>query len=44
VVEEVNTTVVVFPGFDLELTGLNAYLMRMREPDPTVGIEEGVSK
>ena len=44
VVEEVNTTVVVFPGFDLELTGLNAYLMRMREADPTVGIEEGVSK
>lgn len=29
VVEELNTTVVVFPGFELELTPQNAYLMRM---------------
>ncbi|MFN8455959.1 MAG: hydantoinase/oxoprolinase family protein [Anaerolineae bacterium] len=28
VVEEHNTTIVVFPGFELELTPLNAYLMR----------------
>ena len=28
VVEEVNTTIVVIPGFELELTPLNAYLMR----------------
>ena len=28
VVEEPNTTVVVFPGFELELTPLNAYILR----------------
>jgi N-methylhydantoinase A len=29
VVEETNTTIVVFPGFELELTPQNAYVMRM---------------
>ena len=30
VVEEYNTTIVVFPGFELELTPLHAYIMRRR--------------
>lgn len=41
VVEESNTTIVVSPGFDLELTSLNAYLMRMRQvgPDNSEGVQ-----
>jgi N-methylhydantoinase A len=31
VVEEHNTTIVLFPGFELELTPLNAYIMRLVE-------------
>jgi N-methylhydantoinase A len=41
VVEEDNTTIVVFPGFDLELTRLNAYLMRMHDPDGTSATRVG---
>jgi N-methylhydantoinase A len=41
VVEEVNTTIVVFPGFDLELTPLNAYLMRMRDGEAHGNMMEG---
>ncbi|MFN8593821.1 MAG: hydantoinase/oxoprolinase family protein [Thermomicrobiales bacterium] len=41
VVEEDNATVVVFPGFDLELTPHSLYLMRLREGDRTRPPSEG---
>jgi N-methylhydantoinase A len=44
VVEEANTTIVVFPGFDLELTPLQAYVMRMREPVPAMSVKEGATR
>ena len=44
VVEETNTTVVVFPGFDLELTPMNAYVMRLREARPGRGEAKGAQQ